>query len=143
MRGGVDEHQHVVADALNRSEWSAKRSRSEYEADHERRSVDWVRRDRGVCDVLMLDGVDEHRHVVADALDRSEWSAKRSRSEREADHERRSADMCKKCLLSVSLVNPTGKCWIRPKSGCNSKVICRVFRLRNRFDAPMSAHTSR
>jgi hypothetical protein len=68
MRGGVDEHQHVVADALNRSEWSAKRSRSECEADHERRSVDWVRRDRGVCDVLMLDGVDEHRHVVADAL---------------------------------------------------------------------------
>ena len=39
MRGGVDEHQHVVADALNRSEWSAKSSRSEREADHERRSV--------------------------------------------------------------------------------------------------------
>ena len=95
MRGGVDEHQHVVADALSRSEWSAKRSRSECEADHERRSVDWVRRDRGVCDVLMLDGVDEHRHVVADALDRSEWSAKRSRSECEADHERRSVDLKK------------------------------------------------
>ena len=105
MRGGADEHQHVVADALNRSEWSG----------HERRSVDWVRRDRGVCDVLMLDGVDEHRHVVADALDRSEWSAKRSRSEREADHERRSADMCKKCLLSVSLVNPAGRCLIKTR----------------------------
>ena len=127
MRGGVDEHQHVVADALSRSEWSAKRSRSECEVDHERRSVDWVRRDRGVCDVLMLDGVDEHRHVVADAL----------------DYERRSADMCKKCLLSVSLVNPTGKSWIRPESSCNSKVICHVFRLRNRFATPVSAHTSR
>ena len=55
----------------------------------------------------MRGGVDEHRRVVADALGRREWSAKRSRSEREADHERRSADMCKKCLLSVSLVNPT------------------------------------
>ena len=41
-------------------------------------------------------GVDEHRRVVADALSRSEWSAKRSRSEREADHERRSVNMCKK-----------------------------------------------
>ena len=104
MRSGVDEHQHVVADALSRNEWFVKRSRSECEAYHERRSVDWVRRDRGVCDMLMLDGVDEHRHVVAEALDRSEWSAKRSRSEREVDHERRSADtsMCKKCLLSVS-----------------------------------------
>ena len=71
-RGGVDEHRHVVADALSRSEWSVKRSRSELEADHERRSVDWVS-DRGVCDVLMLDGVDEHRHVVTDALDWSEW----------------------------------------------------------------------
>ena len=80
MRGGVDEHQHVVADALNRSKWSAERSRSECEADHGQRSVDWVRRDRGVCDVLMLDGVDEHRLVVADVLDRSEWSAKRSRT---------------------------------------------------------------
>ncbi len=98
MCGGVDEHQHVVADALNRSEWSAKCSRGECEADHKRRSVDWVRRDRGVCDVLMLDGVDEHRHVVADALDRSEWSAKRSRSEREADHERRSVDLYKSDL---------------------------------------------
>ena len=105
--------------------------------------MDWVRRDRGVCDVLMLDGVDEHRLVVADALDRSEWSAKRSRSEREAGHERRSADMCKKCLLSVSLVNSTGKCLIRPESGCNSKVICHVFRLRNRFATPVLAHTSR
>ena len=34
-------------------------------------------------------GVYEHRHVVAVVLNRSEWSAKRSRSEREADHERR------------------------------------------------------
>ena len=41
----------------------------------------------------MHDGVDEHRHVGADALDRSEWSAKRSQREREADHERRSADL--------------------------------------------------
>ncbi len=49
-----------------------------------------------ICDVLMLDGVDEHRHVVTDALDRSEWSAKRSRTEREADHERRSADLSKR-----------------------------------------------
>ena len=61
-----------------------KRSRSEREADHERRSVDWVRRDRGVCDVLMLDGVDEYRHVVTDALDRErmvcEALAKRARS---------------------------------------------------------------
>ena len=79
-RGGVDEHRHVVADAVNQSEWSAKCSQSEHEANHERRSVDWVRRDRGVCDVLMLDGVDEHRHVVTDALDRSELSAKRLRS---------------------------------------------------------------
>ena len=38
---------------------------------------------------LMLDGVDEHQYVVADALNQSEWSAKRSRSECEADHERR------------------------------------------------------
>ena len=78
--GGVDEHRHVVADALSRSEWFAKRSRSEREANYERRSVDWVRRDRGVCDVLMLDGVDEHRHVVTDALDRSEWYAKQTMS---------------------------------------------------------------
>ena len=34
-------------------------------------------------------GVFEHRLVVAVVLDRSEWSAKRSRSEREAYHERR------------------------------------------------------
>ena len=126
MLDGVDEHRHVVADALDRSEWSAKRSRSEREADHEQRSVDCV---RGVCIVLTPDGVDKHRHVVADALGRSEWSAKRSRSEREADHERRSADMCKKCLLSVSLVNPKGKCWFRQESGGNAKAMCRVFRL--------------
>ena len=44
MRGGVDEHRHVVADALNRSEWFAKRSRSEREADHERRSADLSKR---------------------------------------------------------------------------------------------------
>ena len=44
--------------------------------------------------------------------DRSEWSAQRLRSEREADRERRSAGMCKTCLLSFSLVNPKGKCWI-------------------------------
>ena len=92
-RGGVEEHCHIVSDALARSEWSVKRSRSERKADHERRSVDWVRRDRGVCDVFMLDGVDEHRHVVTDVLDRSEWFAKRSRSERKADNERRSADL--------------------------------------------------
>ena len=108
-RSGVDDHWCIVADALDRSEWSAKRSRREREAYHERRSVDWVRRDRGVCNVLMLDGVDEHRHVVTDALDRSEWSAKRSRSEREADHERRSVV---KYQMSFSLVNPMGKCWI-------------------------------
>ena len=41
----------------------------------------------------MRGGVDEHRHVVTDVLDRSEWYAKRSRSEREADYERRSADL--------------------------------------------------
>ena len=45
--------------------------------------------------VLIRVGVDEHRHVVADALWRNEWSAKRSRSEREADHERRSVDLYK------------------------------------------------
>ncbi len=64
--------------------------------------------------MLMLDGVDEHRHVDTDALNRREWSAKRSRSEGEADHERRSVDMCKKCQVSFSLVNPKGKCWIIP-----------------------------
>ena len=58
--------------------------------------MDWARGDRCVCDVLMLDGVDEHRRVVADALNRSEWSAKRSRSEREVNHERRSVDLSKK-----------------------------------------------
>ena len=79
-RGGVDEQRHVVADALDRGEWSVKRLQSEGEAYHERRSVDWVRRGRGVCDVLLIDGVDEHRHVVTDALDRSEWSVKRTMS---------------------------------------------------------------
>ena len=44
-RGGVVEHRDVVADALGRSEWSAKRSRSEREADHERRSVDLYKSD--------------------------------------------------------------------------------------------------
>ena len=39
-------------------------------------------------------GVYEHRLVATVVLDRSEWSAKRSRSEREADHGRRSVDMC-------------------------------------------------
>ena len=39
-------------------------------------------------------GVYDHQLVVTVVLDRSEWSAKRSRSEREADHERRSANMC-------------------------------------------------
>ena len=43
-------------------------------------------------------GVDEHWHVVADALGRSEWYAKRSRSEREADHERKSVDLYKSDL---------------------------------------------
>ena len=72
--------------------------RSTRETDYERRSVDCVRSDRGVCVVLTPDGVDEYRHVVADALGRSEWSAKRSRSEREADHERRSVDLYKSDL---------------------------------------------
>ena len=44
-RRGVYEHRHVVAVVLNRSEWSAKRSRSEREADHERRSVDLYKSD--------------------------------------------------------------------------------------------------
>ena len=43
--------------------------------------------------MLTPDGVDEHLRDVPDALGRSEWSAKRSRSEREADHERRSVDL--------------------------------------------------
>ena len=60
--------------------------------------MDCVRRDRGVCDVLMLDGVDERRHVATDVLNRSECYAKRSRSEREADHERRSVDLYKSDL---------------------------------------------
>ena len=90
-RRGVYEHRHVVAVVLNRSEWSAKRSRSEREADHERRSVGCVRSDRGVCVVLAHDAVEEHRHVVFGVWGRSEWSVKR-----ETDHERRSVDMCKK-----------------------------------------------
>jgi len=102
--------------------------------------VDWLRRDIGVSDVLMLDGVDEHRHVVTDALHRSEWFAKRSRSEREADHERRSADMSKRKYMSFSLVTPKRKCWLRPESGGTARVICCVFRLQNRFVAPVSAH---
>ena len=135
---GVDEYRRIVADVQYRSEWSVKRSRSEREADHERRSVGCVRIDRGVCVVLTHD---EHQHVVADALGRSEWFAKRSRSEREANHERRSADMCKKCQVSFSLVNSKGKCWIRTVSSGNSKVICCMFRLRNQFVASVSAHT--
>ena len=43
-------------------------------------------------------GVYEHQLVVTVVLDRSEWSAKRSRSEREADHERRSVDLFKSDL---------------------------------------------
>jgi hypothetical protein len=43
--------------------------------------------------VLTRVGVDEYRGVVTDALDRNEWSAKRSRSEREANHERRSVNL--------------------------------------------------
>ena len=111
------------------------------EADHERRSVDWVRRDRGVCDVLLLDGVDEHRHVLADALDRSEWYAKRLRSEREADHERRRVDLSKRGYMSFSLENSKGKCWFRPESSGTAKAICCMFRLQNRFAASVSAHT--
>ena len=49
--------------------------------------------------------------------------------------------MCKKCQVSFSLVNPKGKCWIRPGSSGDSQVMCCVFRLRNRFAAPVSAHT--
>ena len=48
--------------------------------------------------VLTRVGVDEHRDIITDALGRSEWSAKRSRSEREADHERRSVDLYKSDL---------------------------------------------
>ena len=58
--------------------------------------------------MLGPDGVDEHRHVVFDVWGRSEWSAKRSRSECEADHERRSVDMCEECQVPFSVVNPTG-----------------------------------
>ena len=90
--------------------------------------------------MLVRNGVEEHRHVVAVALNRSEWSAKRSRSEREADHERRSADLSKRWYMSFSLVNPKGKCWFRPESGGTARVICCVFRLQNRFVAPVSAH---
>jgi hypothetical protein len=43
--------------------------------------------------------------------------------------------MCKKCQVSFSLVNPKGKCWIIPESSGNSQVMCRVFRLQNRFAA--------
>ena len=78
----------------------------------------------------MRDGVEEHRHVVPDVLGRSEWSAKRSRSECEADHERRSVGLCHQWQVSFSLVNPKRKCWIRPESGGDSEVMCCAFRLR-------------
>ena len=60
--------------------------------------IKWVRsrsRASGECGMLAPDGVDEHLRAVPDTLGRSEWSAKRSRSEREADHERRSVDLYK------------------------------------------------
>ena len=63
------------------------------------------------------------------------------RSAREADHERRSVDMCNEWQMSFSVVNPKGKCWIRLMSSGDSKVMCWVFRLRNRFAASVSAHS--
>ena len=42
--------------AVGRSEWSAKRERSEREADHERRRVLW--------ECVSDHGVDEHRVIV-------------------------------------------------------------------------------
>ena len=45
------------------------------------------------------------------------------------------------CKESLSLVNPKGKCWIRPGSSGSSKVICCVFPLRNRFAASVWVHT--
>ena len=62
------------------------------------KSSSWERYRLQAEAVLTHVGVDEHWHVVADALGRSEWYAKRSRSEREADHERRSVDLYKSDL---------------------------------------------